>query len=403
VKANAEVRHDDSDSARVGRHAAVENGRDLGGRPATAQSLLRLQRSAGNRAVARLAAGGTAALAVQREVTSTFRDPTSGERVDFTQLSSGDIASWINELRKPTAAVPEKDAQIALMENYLLKRDAAFDELDNFRRSAPAQSPHFNGIGRDAVASHLARTIERPHLINQGQMAWCGPNTFLMVIARNDPVAYAHYVTETFASGRGMLGEMDVKPGDKVKGEWTDKKIKQPADWIALGSLRDAGNWFWSATDETIGFATFPGDITSWFSKYGLPRDKIVQKGGFIASTDAAELADANNRLAAGWNVLLWVHMFTLGSGGKPEDITKFDIQKTHWVVMDSPFVQSGDRWKCDVNTWGGKARNEVEMLDSKISSSVFGFIAVDMKEQLRKPAADASSTAPTGVPVGTA
>jgi len=87
----------------------------------------------------------------------------------------------------------------------------------------------------------------------------------------------------------------------------------------------------------------------------------------------------------------------------KPEDITKFDIQRTHWVVMNGPFTRDPIKktWSCPVNTWGGKGNRAVETSESKISSSIFGFIAVDMKEQLRKPPPGGPSAAATPVTVG--
>jgi hypothetical protein len=329
---------------------------------------------------------------VTTTIGTSTRDP-----VDITQIPNDEIEEIIGELKNEPAKNAQRLEQLELAKTYLKKREVALAVVDDFDRTAIAQSPQFTDIKKDGVVSHLKATIEEPHLINQDQLAWCGPNTFMMVIARNDPVGYARYVTKMYTTGQAKLGEMDVKPGARLKGEWTEEQMEE-ADWISLGSLRDSGNWFWSATDPTIGFATFPFDITGWFAKYGVPKDKIVQKGGFIAQTDGADLEDANKRFADGWNVLLWVHMFTLNQGGKPEDITRFDIQNTHWVVMDGPFEhdETAMKWSCPVNTWGGKADDEVVMSDKKISSSVFGFIAVDMKAQVKKPEPGAAGAAMT-------
>jgi hypothetical protein len=377
------------------------------------QPLLGLQAQAGNAAVASLIhrreragsvhhlRGADAGLLakvpgamVQREVTTTIGTSTR-KAVDITQIPTAEIRDIIAELEHDPVKTSEKSEQIELAKTYVTKREAALALIDRFASTAPEDSPQFKGIKADDVAEHLEETIEEPHLINQDELAWCGPNTFLMVIARNDPVGYARYVTEMYTTGQAKLGGMDVKPGAAVKAEWTDEQM-EAADWIALGSLRDAGNWFWSATDQTIGFATFPGDITSWFAKYGVAKDKIVQKGGWIAQTDAGDLADANTRFADGWNVLLWVHMFTLHQKGEPEQITKFDIQRTHWVVMNGPFTHDATarRWSCPVNTWGERGTRNVDVSEDKISSSVFGFIAVDMKAQVKKPEAGTTSPA---------
>lgn len=343
--------------------------------PGVAQHpVLRLQAHAGNAAVARL---------IQRQATTTMGTPP----VDITQIPTARIESIIDDLKDKRPGSKRTTDQITLAQNYVQKRKAARAVIDTFAKDAPADSPHFDGIKLGGVVEHLEYTIEQPHLINQKNLAWCGPNTFLMVIARNDPVAYACYVTDLYTNGRGSLGGLDVQPGTGVKTKWTAPQTRG-ADWIALGSLRDAGNWFFSATDKTIGFATFPGDITGWFAKYGVPKDKIVQKGGWITQTDAGDLADANKRFGEGWNVLLWVHMFTLKQGGQPEDIRMFDIQKTHWVVMNGEFAYDtgARRWSCPVNTWGGKGSNAVDVSVDRISSSVFGFIAVDMNAQVQKP-----------------
>jgi hypothetical protein len=423
LKADAEVKHDGATRNREERRAGGDNGAH--GVAEGPLSLLRLQRQAGNAAVTALmqrrrsaqpvaelsgassrgrqaaVLGGiqpvvdVAAGVVQREVTTTMSIPGERDPVDIAQISNREIEDAIDALEGESPRTAEQDEQIAFARNYLAKRLAALADVDAWEAGAPDESPHFKGVKKRDVAHHLEVTIEEPHLINQDEMNWCGPNDFLMIIARNDPAAYAAYVTGLYTSGRSMIGAMEVKPGAAVKGEWESGKVAEPADWMALGSLRDAGNWFWSATDETIGFATFPGDIKGWFAQYGVPKDKIIQRGGFIARTDANDLREANTLFGSGWNVLLWMHVFTVRWGGHdPKEITMFDIQKTHWVVMDSPFTQTGDRWESQVNTWGGKGANKMEVLNSKISSSVFGFIAVDMRAQAKKPAPGAAPAA---------
>jgi len=391
VKANAEATRDSESAARRERHAGGGGAAVVTGAPA----FLRLQRQAGNAAVAGLLRRRPAAATglLQRQVTTRIDVPNlvgaGSTVVDITQVKNLRIRYVIGRLKSMKARTAQQDEQLALAENYLEKREAALKSVDDWERGAPAQSPHFTGINKADVAKHLKVTLEEPHLIDQDQMNWCGPNTVLMVIARNDPAAYAHYVTETYTSGKGKLGAMDVKPGEGVKKGWTQAQIAQPADWIALGSLRDAGNWFLSATNTAaFGFATFPSDVKSWFAKYGVPDDKIVEKGGFVASVGAPELQEANALFSRGWNVLVWMHLFTVGwDNHTPQEITTFDIQHTHWVVMDGPFTPGADRWTCPVNTWGGKSRNTMEVLNSKISSSVFGYVAVDMNAQVRKPA----------------
>jgi hypothetical protein len=336
--------------------------------------ILALQHSAGNQAVRRL---------LQRLVTTTIQ--TSKGASDITELKNAEILDLIAEVELEPAKPKERLDELILAKSYLRKREQALDQVAAFEKRAAATSPAFPQIkGPDTVA-HLRTTVEQPHLINQLGMAWCGPNTFLMVIARNDPVGYADYVIQLFETGKGQLGAMSVEPTrPDLKTAWDPSKA-EGADWIAMGSLRDAGNWWWGAT-EGLGWATLPGDITGWFSKYGVPSEKIKQRGGYIARTDAGDIAEANSLLKSGWNVLLWVHMFTLKQGGEPKDITAFDIMKTHWVVLDGPITLSGSVYTCPVNTWGGKSANTVEFLDSKISSSIFGFIAVDMLEKVKPP-----------------
>jgi len=366
------------DSARSG----IQRARS--GRDAALHPVLDLQARAGNAAVAQLVQRGRV---VQRQVTTTIGTPKRGA-VDITQIATGEIEKIVTEL-EAAAVTPRVTEQIELAKNYVVKRKAALAAIDVFGgASTPPESPHYKDILAADVVSHLKTTIDQPHLINQGQLAWCGPNTVLMVIARNDPVGYARFVTELYTTGRGKLGGLDVQAGTGVKTAWTAGQQIKGADWIALGSLRDAGNWFFSATEKTIGFATFPHDITGWLGTYGVARDKIVQKGGWIAQTDAGDLGEANAKFGEGWNILLWVHMFTLHEGGEPENITKFDIQRTHWVVMNGPFSHNpgSKRWSCPVNTWGGKGGNDIDVAEDRVSSSVFGFIAVDMNAQVRKP-----------------
>ena len=237
MKANAEATRDAESAARRERHAGGGGAAVVTGAPA----FLRLQRQAGNAAVASLLRRRSAAATglLQRQVTTRIDVPNlvgaGSTVVDITQVKNLRIRYVIGRLKSMKARTAQQDEQLALAENYLEKREAALKSVDDWERGAPALSPHFTGINKADVAKHLKVTLEEPHLIDQDQMNWCGPNTVLMVIARNDPAAYAHYVTETYTS-----------------------------------------------------------DVKSWFAKYGVPDDKIVEKGGFVASVGAPELQEAN-------------------------------------------------------------------------------------------------------------
>jgi hypothetical protein len=384
--------------------------------PAYVPGFLGLQRQAGNAAVAGLVQRQRRSSpglrhpvvraperSVQRQVTTRITNPATGQVVDIAQLRNLEIKKLLKALRTafwqakrdglPTATLAE---EIAFGRNYRQKRLKVAAEIRRWARDGrvPASSPQFAGVDKDEVAKHLQLTIQQPYLIDQQDLAWCGPNDVLMVIARNDPEAYAHYVMGLYETGRSRLGAMEVAAGEGVKAgvkQGGASHNLKGADWMALGSLRDTGNWFLSATDEArFGFATFPGDVKSWFGKYGVSADKIVQRGGFIAQTDAADLLWANGLFNSGWNVLLWVHAWTLkGQGGKPEQIPVFDIAKTHWVVMDGAFTQPvlGGRWTCPAITWGERGNYKVRVDPTRISSSVWGIVAVDMQAQARKPA----------------
>jgi hypothetical protein len=413
------VRQLSEDGDRRARRGGADAAGAPSASPAYVPAVLGLQRQAGNAAVAGLVqrqgrsspglrhpvvrAPGRS---VQREVTTRMTNPSTGQVVDISQLTNYEIRKLLKVLRKARAQAkgnPKSrdalDEQIAFATNYRQKRVQAGKEISRWTGDSriPATSPRFTGVDKDEVAKHLQLTIQQPHLINQEDMAWCGPNDVLMVIARNDPEEYARYVMGLYATGSSRLGAMEVAAGAGVKsGVKPDSSTHDlaGADWMALGSLRDAGNWFLSATDEAhFGHATFPGDVKSWFGKYGVPGDKILQRGGFIARTDADDLLWANGLFNAGWNVLLWVHVWTLaGQGGTPEQIPLFDIAKTHWVVMDGTFAPNvpmiPPRWTCDAITWGEKGTHKVEVDPTRISSSVWGIVAVDMRAQARRPAA---------------
>lgn len=312
----------------------------------------------------------------------------------ITQAPNHGIVEIISMLEND----PNRKRDVELAKRYLSKRAEALVIVNHFGHDATvaAVSAKFPGIRKDQVASHLKATIENPATIHQRNMEWCGPNTFLMVIARNDPIGYARYVTGLYRRGKGKLGTgLKVTPAKKFRRKGGAQGGLADADWVALGSLRSSTNASLDATSMPFGSGTLQHDVVGWFEKYGVPKNQIAQEGGITAKTNPSSLRDANARLNAGWNVILWVHKKTLTGATAPgnlatilQGIPAFEITKTHWVVMDGPFVHDAaqGRWSCPVNTWGGKGANTVWVSDQNVSSSVFGFVAVDMQAQIRKP-----------------
>jgi hypothetical protein len=382
--------------------------------------ILALQRQAGNAAVARLIAGNTRtprpeltatpAAALQRTTTTMVvkkrpmptedesasdakpapAPPDEFESVDITQVDNQRIREIIAELGASKDGTRAEELELA--RTYLKKREAALQVVDDFvSGKAPATSPEFKRIQKTDVASHLRTTIEEPSAIHQQNMNWCGPNVFLMVIARNDPVAYARYAVDMYEHGSATLGAgLRVKPTHSaVTGGWKSKMAIKSADWMSLGSLRDSSNKILSATENVTGFATFPSHIIKWFKKYGVAADKIVERGGFITQTNDASLREANQLFSAGWNVLLWVHLKTLNKRlPDVKAIPMGDISNTHWVVMDGEFVSkpAENSWSCKANTYGSRDVRTVLLSERNISSGLFGFVAVDMQAKIKDP-----------------
>jgi len=122
---------------------------------------------------------------------------------------------------------------------------------------------------RKEFTKSLKDRMENPRLINQGITPLCGPAAFMHCAAKDKRNDYVHYVLDLVEKGEGKLGNLRVKPGSACLNSTSIGC--DPVDWVALASLRDSTNRFWSMRSyksEVAGITT-GGGLAYWFNATG--------------------------------------------------------------------------------------------------------------------------------------
>ncbi|MFL5060169.1 MAG: hypothetical protein ACJ8DQ_08800 [Xanthobacteraceae bacterium] len=269
---------------------------------------------------------------------------------------------------------PSKGLALGLIENFV-------------RTDGPGMFPHVN---RMEVAEGLLERIKHPHKINQANGMVCGPAAFMYAIVRQDPAAYAKYVTEVYDKGYALLPRspdfprfevIGIKPSAEFRVD-TKPSDANAADWIALGSLRDSDNYVhrfdysWSSIkyvtpwDERAG-GTSSQEVTDWFKRFGF-REVFQKASSSRVGLDNLKLAEQYYR--RNYRVVLLVSSVflngrTLAEAKKGE---KFD----HFIVLAGP-INYGPKIKFRIFTWGHyETVPDWPLTADEFLNSYYGFVA---------------------------
>jgi hypothetical protein len=135
-------------------------------------------------------------------------------------------------------------------------------------------------LNRVTVATRLRDLVTNSNLVKQAGLNLCGPAAFVRVWVARDPVAFVSFAVELFEQGHSKIGDYEVRPdADSLLGEdYATLLIKYgaqlppQADWMVLGSLRDAENFFFDyegKPEEDASAITLPGEVEEWLEAAG--------------------------------------------------------------------------------------------------------------------------------------
>lgn len=248
----------------------------------------------------------------------------------------------------------------------------AYGVIEKFvAKTAPGTFPK---IARPAVAAGVLERIHHPESVDQGGGWWCGPASFIHSLARQDPVAYAKYVTDLYDNGVAFTaGAANVRPSHDFRQDAVPLG-ENAADWIALGSLRDSTNWIFeyhrNSWIEHKRGGTSPGDIEQWFKKFGF-REVVNKTSSSSCDLDNLKLADSYAR--RNWRVVLFIDSNVI-VGGDAE--AKAGGAADHFIVLSGP-INYGPPIKMRIFTWGAyQTIPDVAMPANDFLNSYHGFVA---------------------------
>lgn len=256
--------------------------------------------------------------------------------------------------------------------------DPLGDLINTFaNRRVPGAFPN---VSRKQLAADLLARARNPSAISQGPTWMCGPAAFMYSFARDNPQKYVQFVTDLYERGVARAGEMEVKPSERFRNEPITPGIPV-ADWVALGSLRDSENYFFSYHSgfwEHQAGGTSASSVASWLRRAGY-RDvqDYTESHGRMMNAHLA-----NDYLSRGYRVCLSIDADLLGDDESQRSVS---LLANHFVVLTSPIREDDTGVTFTVYTW----RSETREIPMKIAgkpaarlpipvflSKYYGFIA---------------------------
>jgi hypothetical protein len=238
---------------------------------------------------------------------------------------------------------------------------AAYAKVDSF--AGGAGGGVFKSISRARVAAGLRLRLADPNGIYQGPSSLCGPSVVVRAVAATDPLGYVTFVTSLYETGHGRIHDLKVDAGEDLRnydpGTVFDPRPPkegptfEPADWIAVASLRDSENWFWDYQNPNNMAAgiTMPSALDKWFKEVGF--HEVIDDTNVLFTKGEDNLRRASEL----WTKDHWVCLFV------NEDMVHWDINKvrsrsvipTHWIALTSAINIAADKSSVSftVFTWG--------------------------------------------------
>ena len=227
----------------------------------------------------------------------------------------------------------------------------------------------FPNIKRGDVEMGLQERLKDPKKIHQRNTSLCGCASLFYCLATSKPDLYAQYVVELYLNGKSTIGSLTVEPGEDCRkyGATRTSGI-DPADWVALASLRDSENdaFDYQSPSNEAGGITMPGDLLDWFKDVGFGKD--TNDTNLVFTKGIGTLRDANKKFGLKQNVCLFISAKLLN------DPTNDTMTADHWVVLQAPVTETGGKVSTEVYTWG--SLRTIDLPASTFCKNFYGYIS---------------------------
>jgi hypothetical protein len=290
---------------------------------------------------------------------------------------------------------PQRSTQIA--HPIMLNRDAVVQANGVFAArqmvaqfAARSGRGAFPNIAREELVVSLLRRIDQPEAINQGNTNTCGPAAFMFTFAKHDIAAYTKFVIDLYERGEATVGNLRVRPSESFRSDPMPRHlVDSPADWIALGSLRDSANWFFQYHTNSLPFVPFKtqsdnpkitwegvrggtttGEVKSWLKNMGYT--EVVDESSVVLTSSLDNLRDADRRYRNGEKVCLMICANVLSS---KQDEAAGGGACDHFVVLASP-IEIGRFVQFKMFTWGGFQTLHCRLTPEEFVKSYYGYVA---------------------------
>jgi hypothetical protein len=260
----------------------------------------------------------------------------------------------------------------------------------------------------------LFKVLEPRRIVENG--ALCGVAAFAYSVMRQEPFLYVKYVTDLFDLGWANLpnGTCTIKPSNEFRLTPKPPDIPDdPADYIALGSLRDCENfWKWKQTHgalhgrgykyqspwekEAIGNnseqksltnaaiaagATSIEEVEKWFRAFGFPDVHYLGRpwAGLGALEQASKLYEQNHR------VVLFINLACLNPSREGlENARKGgDGNFNHVIALASRITFSPFTFR--YYEPGKEETFRTQMTKEEFCNSFHGYVAASMQKNCGK------------------
>jgi hypothetical protein len=234
---------------------------------------------------------------------------------------------------------------------------AALPLIAAFEAGTGAEKWKLGANGRAAVANRLRAIVNTPDLVAQAGLNLCGPAIFTRIWAQRDPVAFVNFTVELFEQGHSKVGNMEVRPDtDSLLGEdyaalrqQFGQRIPPEADWMVLGSLRDAENFYLDyegRPEEDASAITFPGEVVDWL-RAARAHSAIEDETNLFFTKGVDHLKGL--KPDGSTDVALLINAFLLGA---PTPVLLKGVP-THYIKLIAPVRDKGTTIEMDYWSFG--------------------------------------------------
>lgn len=264
----------------------------------------------------------------------------------------------------------------------------------------------FVNFDRILVALQLIIRVADPNRIEQATHSVCGPLVLMESFARNYPQQYADYVIGLCTNRTGIIQTAGGAKTIHLHGNSNLLTANPPhaeirqADYVALGSLRDQGQWLIHTpyesvfTNQMLEGATMAMTLCRWLEDAGYHNvaDHTVSRAKNLVAKMMPHLGGARasygdwvmrnnvqqaiNELAAGKTVFVCCasNLAHFALGRIHRDSTTWQAFGGHWITLLTAVI-GANGVDFTIRTWGQETAAVVPMPWTKVGNWYRGFV----------------------------